>query len=255
MSLDPFAESVRFYDLDEGRFTDDLGLYAGLAEQWGSPILELGCGTGRVLRALARAGHRVTGLDCSPAMLASARGRVNQDGLGDRVRLVSADMRDFSLEARFAWAFCAMNSLMHLITLEGQLAALETARRHLQPGGRLVLDLANPDPAWLLEPQERIVRVGLLEDPEGSRTIVRQVLQRVDPLRQVLRLVYVYDEIEPGGIVRRILRPLSLRYLFPSEARLLIERAGFEVEAIYGSYELDPFDGTSERMIFVCRAP
>jgi len=255
LSSDPFAESVRFYNLDEGRFTDDLWLYAGMAERWGSPILEIGCGTGRVLRALAQAGHQVTGLDCSPSMLEAARESLAQAGLGQRARLVSADMRDFSLEGRFAWAFCAMNSLMHATTLEDQLAALEAVRRHLRPSGHLVLDLTNPDPGWLLEPQEKIVRVGVLEDPETGRTVVRQVLQRSDPLRQVLHLVYIYDEIGPEGTVRRVLHPLRLRYLFPFEARLLVERAGFEVEAVYGSYEMEPFGGIDERMIFVCRSP
>lgn len=254
MSADPFAHAVRFYDLDEGRFTEDLGLYVGLAERWGGPILELGCGTGRVLAALAAAGHHVVGLDSSEAMLATARKRLARHNLLARARLVSADMRRFALEERFAWAFCAMNSLMHLTALEDQLAALEAVRRHLHPGGYLVLDLTNPDPGWLLEPEERVVRVGVLEDSETGTVVVRQVLQRADPLRQVLHLVYIYDEVGPEGTVRRVLLPLCLRYLFPFEARLLLERAGFTVEALYGSYEMDPFDATGDRMIFVCRS-
>ncbi|MGC8839013.1 MAG: class I SAM-dependent methyltransferase [Anaerolineae bacterium] len=254
MSRDVFARAVRFYDLDEGRFTEDLGLYTGFAERWGGPILELGCGTGRVLAVLAAAGHQVVGLDRSEAMLAAARERLARCGLLARTRLVPGDMRHFALEERFAWAFCAMNSLMHLTSLEDQLAALEAARRHLRPGGYLVLDLANPDPGWLLEPEEKVVRVGVLEDPETGSVVVRQVIQRADPLRQTLDLIYIYDEVDPGGTVRRVLLPLRLRYLFPTEARLLLERAGFSVEAVYGSYDLDPFDATGDRMIFVCRS-
>lgn len=254
MPADPFARAVRFYDLDEGRFTEDLGLYVGLAERWGGPILELGCGTGRVLAALAGRGHHVVGVDRSEAMLAAARDRLAREGLLSRVRLVSADMRHLALRDRFAWAFCAMNSLMHLTSLEDQQAALEAARRHLRPGGHLVLDLTNPDPAWMLEPAEKIVRVGVLEDPQTGTLVVRQVLQRADPLRQVLHLVYIYDEVGPEGAVRRILLPLCLRYLFPVEAQLLLERVGFTVEAIYGSYEMEPFDATGDRMVFVCRA-
>jgi len=254
VSGDPCARAVRFYDLDEGRFTEDLGLYVGLAERWGGPILELGCGTGRVLAALAAAGYHVVGLDRSEAMLAAARERLARRGLLAQARLVPGDMRHFALEERFAWAFCAMNSLMHLTSLEDQLATLEAAHRHLRPGGYLVLDLTNPDPGWLLEPGEKIVRVGVLEDPETGTVVVRQVLQRADPLRQVLDLVYIYDEVDPEGRVRRVLLPLRLRYLFPAEARLLLERAGFAVEAVYGSYEMEPFDATGDRMIFVCRS-
>lgn len=254
MSSDVFARAVRFYDLDEGRFTEDLGLYTGLAERWGGPILELGCGTGRVLAVLAAAGHRVVGVDCSEAMLRAAQERLARQGLLPRAHLVPGDMRRLALEERFAWAFCAMNSLMHLTSLDDQLAALEAARRHLRPGGHLVLDLANPDPGWLLEPGERVVRVGVMEDPETDTVVVRQVLQRTDPLRQVLDLVYIYDEVDPEGRVRRVLLPLRLRYLFPVEARLLLERAGFAVEAVYGSYEMEPFDATGDRMIFVCRS-
>ncbi len=254
MSGDPFARVVRFYNLDEGRFTEDLGLYLGLAERWGGPILELGCGTGRVLAALAAAGHQVVGLDQSEAMLAAARERLARQGLLSRVCLVPGDMRRFALEERFAWAFCAMNSLMHLTSLEDQLAALEMAHRHLRPRGYLVLDLTNPDPGWLLESGERIVRAGVLEDPETGTVVVRQVLQRADPLRQTLDLIYIYDEVDSAGAVRRVLLPLRLRYLFPVEARLLLERAGFTVEAMYGSYEMDPFDATGDRMIFLCRS-
>ncbi|MBC7223755.1 MAG: hypothetical protein H5T59_05715 [Anaerolineae bacterium] len=106
----------------------------------------------------------------------------------------------------------------------------------------------------MLEPAEKIVRVGVLEDPQTGTLVVRQVLQRADPLRQVLHLVYIYDEVGPEGAVRRILLPLCLRYLFPVEAQLLLERVGFTVEAIYGSYEMEPFDATGDRMVFVCRA-
>jgi SAM-dependent methyltransferase len=254
VSLDPFANFVRFYDLDEGRFTDDLGLYRWLADEWPGSILELGCGTGRVVAALAQVGHQVTGLDSSAAMLQAAEARLARTRPAGLVQLVAADMRDFTLPSRFAWALCALNSLMHLITLEDQLAALEATRRHLQPEGHLLLDLTNPDPSWLLEPGERIVRVGVLDDSETGHTVVRQVLQHIDPLAQTLHLTYMYDEIGAEGVVHRAICPLRLRYLFPSEARLLLERAGFEVEQIYGSYDLEPFDGTTERMIFACRA-
>ncbi|NLE76176.1 MAG: class I SAM-dependent methyltransferase [Chloroflexi bacterium] len=251
MAGDLFAQSVRFYELDEGQFTDDLGLYAGLAAQWGGPILELGCGNGRVLQTLAAAGYEAVGVDDSAAMLQAAQARL---GRVAKVRLVAGDMRTFTVDERFAWAFFAMNSFMHLPTLEEQLAALCQARRHLRKGGHLALDLTNPDPGWLLEPHERIVRVGVLEDPATGSTVIRQVIQRTDPLRQTLYLTYIYDEVGPAGAVRRVLCPMQLRYLFPYEARLLLERAGFTVEEIYGSYEMDPFGGTDERMIFICRS-
>ena len=129
---------------------DDAAFWRGMAEgAVAGPLLELGCGTGRVLIPLARAGFEMTGLDLSPQMLEVCRAKLadEPEDVRRRVTLVTGDMTSFELDGRFAAIFCAFNSFHHLRTIEQQMGCLERCRRHLLPGGVLVLDLFNPDPA------------------------------------------------------------------------------------------------------------
>src|SRR5688572_14229671 len=89
---DPYAVLPELYDLEHAGFFDDIDLYLRLAEVVGDPILELGCGTGRVLEPLAAAGHRVTGIDRSPPMLNRARTVLEASGVIDHIALVEDSM-------------------------------------------------------------------------------------------------------------------------------------------------------------------
>lgn len=245
---------ARYYDLEHGSFTDDLPLYLGLASRTGSPILEFGCGTGRVLLALAGKGHRVTGIDVSEAMLAQARKKVDaRPELAPLVRLERADARDLDLGQTFALAIWAINSFMHLDSQADQLRALESARRHLVPGGLLVLDLFSPDPATLLDADGRLIHDATWSLGESGHIVIRSSSRRLEQAEQRLEVTYVFDEVTPDGQVRRTVAPFSMRYLHRFEAQLLLERAGFTLEALYGTYDLDPFGADSPRMIFVAR--
>ena len=142
----PFDRFARFYDGDYRHYDDDLAALLDLAAESGEPILELGCGTGRVLLPLAKASHTVTGVDISPALLDLARQKLRSTHHAARITLIEADLRTFDLPQKaFAFAFCTSNTLMHLTTQADQLAVLRNAHRHLAPGGLLFIDLFNPD--------------------------------------------------------------------------------------------------------------
>ena len=131
--MDPFGIYACFYDLDLGQVDDDLLMIQQFARRCGSPVLELACGTGRVLLPLARQGHQVTGVDISPQMLDMARRKVAAENLGDRITLVHQDMRELDLDTKFNLAFIAISSFSHLLTTDDQLAALARIRQHLNP--------------------------------------------------------------------------------------------------------------------------
>ncbi len=236
-------------------------MYAGFAaaiEPAGADaggILELACGTGRCLIPLAEAGHVVTGLDVSPAMLAIARNKALAAGLADRVRLIEGDMRDFSLGRFFGLVFIALNSLMHLETRGQQLQALACAGRHLQPRGRLVVDLFNPDVALPDQDQEGQLFLHCLKVLPGGIHLLHFQSPTVDRAAQLISMANFYDEIQPDGSVKRYVAPFTLRYLTRGELELLLPAAGLELEALYGSYELDPFESSSPRLIAVARRP
>jgi len=127
--------------------------YLGLARDAEGPVLELGCGTGRVTIPIAREGIAVTGLDIEPRMLELARRR--SVGIG-AVKWIEADMRRYTLPQRFGLIFVAYRGFLHLLEETDQRAALGCAFEHLLPGGRLALNLVNP------------VVLGLLNRPGAS---------------------------------------------------------------------------------------
>jgi SAM-dependent methyltransferase len=240
---DAFAE---YYD-HVGPYRDrpDVPFFVDLAREASGPVLEMGCGTGRVLLPCARAGARVTGADLSAAMLDVCRRKLaaEPEDVRARVDLVLADMRDFSLGQTFALVTLPFRSFQHLESVDEQRAALATIRRHLASGGRLVLDLFNPslellgDPRWLREPLvEPPVRM-----PDG-RTLVRSLrITARDYLRQVQEVEIAHDLTWPDGRTERHVDTTRLRYLFRYEAEHLLVREGFEVEALYGDYDRSEF--------------
>ncbi len=250
---DPFAAYARFYDLDHAGVDDDLFMLRQFAARCGSPILELACGTGRALLPLARDGYHLVGVDASPAMLAVVRHRIAHEGLSERVTLLEQDMRALDLGQRFALAFAASNSFCHLLSIDDQLAALACAHRHLEPGGLLLLDLFNPDLGQLLASPGEVTLEKVLTEPDTGHRLIKLRSQSVDLTRQVIHVTLLLDQVDGQGQVQRTLFPFAMRYLFRHELELLLRHASFEVEAIYGSYDLDQFHAESERMIAVAR--
>jgi SAM-dependent methyltransferase len=248
---DSFA---RFYDLEYRNVSDDLEFYHQFAERCDSPILELGCGTGRILTHLARAGFRVTGVDASLPMLALARQQIDQDSrLERRVHLEEADMRTFTFRTRFRMALCAINSFMHLMTPEDQATCVSNVHHHLVSGGLFIVDVFNPDLALLLEGGGRLMLERMLVDPVTSTMVTKMVSAWVDRAKQVNHVTYLYDEMVQDGTVKRTVATISQRYLYRYEMEHLLQKNGFVVENVYGSYDLDDYGPDSFKMIFVAR--
>jgi SAM-dependent methyltransferase len=250
-AYDPIA---RFYDADHASFDDDVPFYRELARRAGGAVLEAMCGSGRLLVPLARAGRRVTGFDSSPAMLELALERAAREGVERQVTLRCADVREPIADGPFALAIVALNSFMHLTTPSDQLAALARLRQALQPGGLLALDLFNPNPRLLAEYDNELVFDKQFELPDGTR-VQKFVAQQVDAAEQINHVTFLYDELSSEGNVRRHPILLEMRWVYRYELEHLLARAGFELEHIYGSYELDPFRSDSDIMLAVARAP
>lgn len=252
--MEIFDLYARLYDLDYAGFDDDLFMYQQFAARCGAPILELGCGTGRLLLALASDGYEVTGVDVSAPMLELARRKVINQELEGCVTLLQRNMRELDLGGRFNLAFAAINSFMHMETADDQLATLSRIRERLNPGGLLILDLFNPDPGRLLDAQGQVVLDKVMTDPETGHQLIKFRSQKVDLAQQMLHMTLIIDDVDTEGNVRRYMYPFPLRYLFRGELELLLQQASYEVEALYGSYDLDEFRSDSDKMIVVARA-
>ncbi len=242
-----------FYDSDFGNYEEDIDLYVNFAHRVGDPVLEAGCGTGRVLLPLARAGHHVTGVDIAAAMLRRARARVREAGLENRVSLIQSDVKYLALKRTFALILYAANSFMHHSTQEEQLGVLERLRDHLRPDGLLIIDLFNPTMETLLAADGRVELVKAWPGEESGTVIMKFQSAVHSPTAQTIDVTYIYDVVHEDKRLERTVAPFRLRYLWPGEARLLIERAGLKLEAMYGSYDLDPVDDAAPRLILVIR--
>ena len=249
---DPYAELPELYDLEHAGFTEDVDLYLRLAEVVGDPILELGCGTGRVLGPLAAAGNRVTGLDRSRPMLDRARSMLHaQSSINSQlVTLAQGSM----IEAErapggpFGLVIFSLNGLMHVSAMAEQRAALASARRALDPRGMLVVDLLNPTPELLTTFDGRVRHEGAWRRSDGT-TVDRFSVRTQDSAEQTIDTELWYDLVDPAGYIRRIRSGFPMRYLIASELALLLELTGFVEWKIYGSYDLDPYDDGSDRLI------
>jgi SAM-dependent methyltransferase len=249
-----YVDFAEYYDGDHD-FTQDIGFYLDYARNCGSPILELACGTGRVLVPLAEAGCEILGLDISENMLAVCRRKVGEKGLLERVRLVQADMTSFELEIKdFSLAFLALRSFMHLLTQPDQQACLECVHRHLRPGGCLIVTLIAPDLEKLTHSAVGPFELRREFDlPGGIHVIRKERLVEHDHLNQVRRFEFKFEEFDANGaILRERVVPLATRYTFRFELQLLLERTGFELVDLYRDYNGYSYNGTGE-MIAVAR--
>jgi SAM-dependent methyltransferase len=246
-----YEKIARYYDLIHAELTADIGFVLTLAARASGPLLELGCGTGRLLLPLARAGYTLTGIDNSPAMLSLARERLAAEAeeVRQRVTLVPADMTALELADRFALVIISYNTFMHLAPPQ-KTTALQCIRRHLRPGGRLFIDLINPLAA-AQTPEDRLLTLErVLAEPGTGNVLVQMASSRVDLEQQVLHITWLYDTSPPaGGPVQRSVVQARYYYLYPHELELMLEETGYRLEALFGSYSQTPFSEESDRLL------
>ncbi len=251
-----FYETVaRFYDAETASMTEDLAFYSGLAAETGGPVLDVGCGTGRVMLHLAQEGLRVVGVDVSEAMLARARRKLAVlPDLRDSVTLLQGDVLEVGLAERFGLVAVPYNGFMHFRTQEAQLRALERMRDWLLPGGLLVLDLPNPGVLYATTDDDSLVLERMFVEPETDHLVMQQSVSRLDRAGQIMHVTWIYDEVFEDGAVHRTLAPIALRYVFPAEMDLLLRVAGLRRIEPYGDYDSSPFEDASPRMIVLAKA-
>jgi SAM-dependent methyltransferase len=235
----------------------DVAFFVEMAQETDGAVLEVGCGTGRVLIPTARAGKEIIGLDLSPHMLAVCRENLSREPseVQSRVRLVEGDMREFSLGQEVGLVTIPFRPFQHLVTVEDQLACLASIRRHLVPGGRLVLDLFNPSLPGLVD--ERRLTEAVAEPafamPDGRKVVRRHRLASRDLFNQVIDAELIYDVTHPDGREERLVHRFLMRYLFRFEVEHLLARSGFALETVYADYDRSPY-GTQYPGELICVA-
>ncbi|WP_177176836.1 class I SAM-dependent DNA methyltransferase [Faunimonas pinastri] len=224
--------------------------YREQARRSGGPILELACGTGRLTIPVAEERDDVTGLDISPSMLASARGKANEAGVS--IQFVKGDMRSFSFERRFGMVFVSCNSLAHLLRAEDMQSCLRAIRTHLLPEGIFVFDIVNPDIVTLgrsfADPVEQDCEMSA-DEGGGEDLTIRERLT-YDPVAQIRT---AHWRLLRAGHPDRDLSPLHLRQIFPQELPMLLNAAGLRLDERFGDFEGGRFTAESANQVCVAR--
>jgi SAM-dependent methyltransferase len=249
-----------FYDhspVVAGR-AQDIAFYRDAARESGDPVLELGCGTGRVALALAEAGCRVTGLDLSQRMLdrcAEKRAALPPE-VRKRVHLVQGDMTRFDLDEKFRLVIAPFRPFQHLLEVRQQLDCLECVRRHLAPGGRLILDFFHTDPRRIHDPAflKESTPMAEYEMPGGRRVTLTERVVAFHYGRQCNDVEMIYNVTHADGRKERNVFAFTVRYFFPYEVEHLLARCGFRVAAVHGNFDRSPLGDDSPEMIFVAEA-
>ncbi|MFO7537702.1 MAG: class I SAM-dependent methyltransferase [Chloroflexota bacterium] len=253
-----YDQIARYYDLIHARLTVDLPLVLALAQQADGPILELGCGTGRLLRPLARAGYQVTGVDNSEAMLARCRQALAEETAATKARitLVKADLPalDKALgtgNEQFALVIIAYNTLMHL-SLNQVNDLLRQLRPYLMKNGRLFIDVANP--FFLAETADapQLTLENQFADPQTGDHILQFATTRLDSAAQICHVTWIFDASPAaGGGVQRHLSQMAYHYFYPHELEMALQSAAYRLEQLWGNYDQTPFAEDSERLLLL----
>jgi SAM-dependent methyltransferase len=258
-ALDTYHVIAKYYDGAYAAKLDlvDLPFYLDLAEQTGGPVLEIACGTGRVLLPIARKGIEICGVDNSLPMLEVLHRNLAREPqeVCQRITVHEGDMRTFRLNRKFPLVMIPFRPMQHMFTVEDQVAALRTAAAHLADTGTLAFDVFYPkfDMIW--------ARVGE-EVPEMEWTpssdptkLVRRFFRKdaIDKINQIFSFTFVFRTYQSGDLIFEETEAFRLCYYTYPHLRALFRLAGLEPVAEYGSFAKTPMDNTAEQMIFLLR--
>lgn len=235
------------YEAEHPDFEADGPFYLALAKQVGGPVLELGCGIGRITIPLSQAGIEMTGLDIVPEMLAWAQRKAQYLP----IRWIQGDIRTFHLGRQFP-LICATGGVFQmLLTRPDHEAALARVREHLAPQGYFAIDVVVPQPDWLGGVDEEQEWNNYV-DGQGRRIRVTGT-DSYDPIHQVKHeTIYRHWQAADGQMIRQRAR-FAFRYIFPQEMEALLHYNGFTVTNCYGDAHFNPPAVGSGTLFYVCK--
>jgi len=250
-TYDDFAE---FYDLEYGHKKDDLPFYLECACKYGSPVLEIGVGTGRVAIPLAQAGFKVVGIDSSMNMLKNGRAKMAKLDRAEqkRIQLIAQDMRRFSLHRDFPLCIVPFRTFLHNLTIKDQLSTLNSVFHSLTKRGILVIEIFVPLYS-LLSQSTWEEDIGEQELPKEAGKLSLKVKVKHEPASQLLYISNFYVKEFSNGTIKCFDRTMTYRYVFRYEMELLLQQAGFVLKDVYSNFDQQPYNYFSGEMIFLAQ--
>jgi SAM-dependent methyltransferase len=257
--IDPYQVSAKYYDDAYATVATliDQPFYLDLAKTIGGPVLEMGCGTGRVLLPIARAGIEIHGLDNSAAMLQVLRDRFSREPAEVQSHIVihEGDMRSFRGPQTYPLVTIPFRPMQHMYTLQDQLAALKTAAFHLKEDGRLAFDVFFPkfEGSMAKTGAEQLELEWEVASHPGQ--MIRRYLrtESLDRVNQNFTATFLYRTCDGEAVIQEETAPLKMSYYSYPQLRALFLLAGLEVVEEYGSFDKRPLDNQATDMVFVLK--
>ena len=253
---DSYKISAKYYDDAYASAPNlvDLPFYLELARRIGGPVLELGCGTGRVLLPIARAGIEIHGLDGSASMLRILQEHIQCEPteVQRRIVLYEGDMRTFRGRRKYPLVTIPFRPMQHMYTLEDQVAALRTAAFHLSADGILAFDVFFPKFALLNKIGKEDLEMEWPVRSHPGRIICRYYrLDSMDKVNQTFSITFIFRTYEAGVLVSEETAPLRMSYYSYPQLNALFLLANLKIVEQYGSFAKIPLDNSAEEMIFI----
>ena len=256
---DTYHVIAKYYDGAYAAKQDlvDLPFYLELAEQYGGPVLEIACGTGRVTLPIARKGIEIHGVDNSPPMLRVLRQTLAREvpEVRQRVTMQEGDMRSFRLDNKFPLVMIPFRPMQHMFTVQDQVAALTTAAAHLTDDGILAFDVFYPkfEMIWT-KLGEEVHEMEWISAEDPTKT-VRRFFRKdsIDKVHQIFSFTFTFRTYQSGTLVLEETEAFRLCYYTYPHLRLLFLLAGLAPITEYGSFAKTPLDNSADQMIFLLR--
>ncbi|MFW9827401.1 MAG: class I SAM-dependent methyltransferase [Candidatus Thorarchaeota archaeon] len=237
----------RHYDrkMESRKRQEDIPFYLQKAFEYGSPILELACGTGRITIPIARKGLSIIGLDLLNSMLKEAKLKSKEEEL--EIEWIEADMTNFDLKKKFNLILmpgCAFNWFLELEWVE---SCLSSIKKHLEPNAAFIFDAFNPNLNILIREPSKAYLNAKYQDPDGNGEVIVNESNKYDKATQINEVTLSYS------IGNKIINnKLILRMFFPQELDAILKYNGFKIIHKYGDFEQTSFTSESRRQIFIC---
>jgi SAM-dependent methyltransferase len=245
-----------FYDyVTPKSFQGDAEWYRRKAAESGSPVLELGAGTGRITIPIAEDGFSIYALDSDDRMRKALQLKIDilPEDVRKRIVVVAGDMRSFRLNQKFSLIIAPFRAFLHNLTSEDQKACLQSVYEHLLPGGRFAFNIFHPSLQYMSHHAGALAGVwrwtGEYKLGDGS-LLIRSEAGHYDTVRQRVHSLHRYEQYGVDGDLKRaFLQRLELAYLYPADIRRLLEDCGFGKIKIAGGFDDRPFNNDTDELV------
>ncbi len=251
MAASPFEEPELF-DRVLGDHPYGRDFYLGLARDARGPVLEVGCGTGRILLPCLEAGIDVEGIDLYPPMLERLKEKARAKGL--QARVFEGDMRGFRLPRRYALVVIPCNGFAHCLTTEEELSCLRACRDHLRPGGNLAFDSFSAGPKYLAQPDGNRVLEGEVADARTGGRLRVWDNRFFDRPARIQRSRMEIEELDASGETKAVhVWEAVQRWTTRADLEPLLAEAGFGRVEFLGGFEREPFEEDGTMVVLATR--